>query len=111
MNEENDSTNLRLNHVEKDIEELKTNNKEMSKSMSTIKEQHIESRIYMKLIQESQANMSQDSKDIMKAIQQMKDEPRSVWKQMSLTWKIGAGLAIISYIIGTVGGYMKMFIK
>ena len=111
MNEENDGTSLRFKRIEDDIVELKSNNKEMGKDMTAIKESHIETRIYMRQIQESQASQSKDSKDIMQAIQNMKDEPRSVWKQMSLTWKIGAGLAIISYIIGTIGGYVKMFVK
>jgi len=58
-----------------------------------------------KLSEEAKANQVATTK----TLQEIKDEPRNNWKQMSMAWKIGIGMAVISYIGGTIFGLIKAF--
>jgi len=122
-----------VDHMKVDITDIKSTVKEQGVAMLSMRDAHIENKFYMKQIQENQATQSRDAKDYqvtqaketkeyqvatakeakknqestMSAIQAMKDEKGNAWKQMSMAWKIGIGMIIISYVGGTIFGILK----
>ena len=74
-----------------------------------MRDSHTETRIYIRQIQDSQASMAKETKDnqaiMMKGIQDIKDEPHNLWKQMNIQVKVGIILLVASYIFGTLGSY------
>ena len=126
---------LEFDHLKEAIKDIKDSAKEQTKDVNekilSMRDSHTETKIYIKQIQESQNKMADESKGdridvkknqeavlkqvnenqttVLSAIQAMKDEKGDIWKKLSLAWKIGIGLAIISQVIGTVSGYIKMF--
>jgi regulator of replication initiation timing len=113
MNEESMATEI--NNIKTDLKEfkaeIKENVKEQNKSILDMRDTKIRTEMVLEQIKKTQEDANKNQALMLDKLQELRDEPRSMWQQMSLTWKIGTGLAIISYIIGTVGGYVKMFIK
>jgi len=98
MNEENEGINVRLTHLEKEVEEIKLNNKEISKDMTAIRESHLETKFYMK-------SMTESVHEIMDAIKTIREEPIKNLKYYKV---LGYGFAI-TYIMGTIFGVIKAF--
>ena len=113
MNE--DSIITEINNIKTDLKEFKTevkeNIKEQNKVILDMRDTKIRTEMVLEQIKKTQEDANKTQSLMLDKLAELRDAPRSMWQQMSLTWKIGTGLAIISYIIGTVGGYMKMFIK
>lgn len=99
----------RIDHCEKDICDLKNNDKDIYKEIAVIKESHIETKIYLRLIQESQADMAKNTKDnqetTLKNIQELKEKPIKDYDKI----KIGIWIFAITYVMGNVFGVMKIF--
>ena len=112
---EESSLEVRIKRAEDDIVELKTINKDLSKDFTTIKESHIETKIYMTQIRDSQAQMAKDSKEnqlnMLSGLQEVKDAPRNSFKQLSMAVKVTAISVLVTYIIGSIAGFIKMFAK
>jgi len=121
-----DEGNIRteIEHIKSDIIDIKNNAKDLNKDVLEMRDSKIRTEIYLKQIQDSQNIMTKENKDRVdklseeakanqvattKTLQEIKDEPRNNWKQMSMAWKIGIGMAVISYIGGTIFGLIKAF--
>lgn len=109
------SVDTRLVHVEKDVMTLQINEKEIIKELSSIREGQIETKIYVRLINESQALMSKTTKEnqdkMLDIVQNIKDAPKNSWRDMSIGVKIGVYTFIITYACGFIGTIIVAVIK
>lgn len=111
-----------IEHMKADIVDIKLTAKEQNKDMLLMRDSHTETRIYIRQIQDSQNIMARETKETiasvakdakenqtatLKAIQEIKDAPHNSWKQMSIAWKIGLGSLIMSYVAGTIFGFIR----
>lgn len=98
-------------HLKDDILELKGTNKELIKDISIMRESHMETKLYLKQIQESQSTMLKENKEnqvnMISGIQELRDKPIKHYDQI----KIGVWIFAITYVLGTVFGLMKVFAK
>lgn len=112
-----------IEHMKGDITEIKSGYKdliketslkysELSKDVSSMKESHMETKIYVRQIQESQSTMAKDAKNnqekMLDGLQDLKDKPAKSWDAMSIAWKIGLGMIIITYVMGCLATVAKM---
>lgn len=99
----------RMGHAEADIIDLKCSDKDIYREMAIVKESHIETKIYLKQIQETQAKMERDSKAsteyMIQGLQDIKDRPIKDYDKI----KIGIWLFVITYVMGNIFGLMKIF--
>ena len=106
---ENRGLETRMDHAEKDICDLKSNDKDLFKEVTLIKESHIETKIYLKLIQESQAKQekstSANQEATLQSIEDLKNKPIRNYDQI----KIAVWIFIATYILGNVFGLVKIF--
>lgn len=106
---EDKSLQIRMDHVEKDIADLKNNDKDIFKEMSLIKESHVEIMFYSKQIQESQSktekNSERNQEQVLKHIQDLKDKPIKNYEQI----KIAIWIFAATYILGSIFGMIKIF--
>ena len=108
-------------HLKEDIVEIKSNTKaeltevkntvkEMSKDILSMRDSNIETKIFLRLIQETQTSMAKETKenqsDMMKGIQEIREEPIKNFKYYKA---VGIAFALTS-IIGTVFGAIKMLL-
>jgi hypothetical protein len=68
----------KIKYIEKDIKELKDNNREHSKDMANLKESHLETKIYVKQIFESLTNLTATMKGLT-------EKPSKRWDQVITT--------------------------
>jgi len=116
------SLKTEVDHIKGDIVDIKINAKEQGIAMLSMRDSNTETRIYINQIRESQNTMAKETRETiaivakdakenqkatMEAIQTLKDAPHNSWKQMSMAWKIGAGMLIISYIVGSSFSLIK----
>lgn len=103
------SLTTRMDHVEKDICDLKNNDKDLFKEVTLIKESHIETKIYLKLIQESQSKQEKSTANnqemTLKSIEDLKNKPIKNYEQI----KIAVWIFAVTYVMGSVFGVMKIF--
>lgn len=96
-----------IDYIKKDIVDIKANAKEQAVAMATMRDSHIETKIYIKNIQESQAQMSKDTKEnqvnMLKGIQEIKEKPAKDAEKIK--WML------ISFFIINIIGIIKVFIK
>jgi len=106
---ENKGLETRVDHLEKDVCDLKSNDKDLFKDVALIKESHIETKIYLKLIQESQAKQEKSSatnqEQTLQSIEDLKNKPIKNYEQI----KIAVWIFIATYIAGNIFGMMKIF--
>lgn len=106
-------------HMKEDILEIKSNTKaeltevkstvkEMSKDIMSMRDSNIETKIFLRLIQESQTNMAKETKEnqqtMMLGLQDIKDEPIKNFKYYKA---VGLAFALTS-ILGTIFGAIKV---
>jgi len=100
---------VRVDHMEKDIADLKNNDKDIFREMGIIKESYIEMKFYSKQTQEGQANMEKKSEInqelVLKSLQELRDKPVKNYDQI----KMAVWIFIATYIIGNIFGLMKIF--
>jgi len=96
-----------IDYIKKDIVDIKTNAKEQAVAMATMRDSHVETKIYIKAIQDSQAQMAKDTKEnqasMLKGIQEIKDKPAKDADR--LKW------LVIGFFIVNIVGILKIFIK
>ena len=106
---ENKGLETRMDHAEKDICDLKSNDKDLFKEVTLIKESHIETKIYLKLIQESQAKQEKSSANnqelTLKSIEDLKNKPIKDYDRI----KIAVYIFAATYIAGNIFGMIKIF--
>jgi len=104
-----------------DIKETaKEHAKEQNKDMLSMRDSHTETRIYIRQIQDSQTLMAKETKEsqlalaketkenqiaVMQAITEIKEEPAKNAK----LYKVAGITFLITYILGSVLGLVKMF--
>ncbi|HZK71071.1 MAG TPA: hypothetical protein VFD03_06060 [Clostridia bacterium] len=103
MNDE--SNTVRILHLEEDVKELKLDNKEMTKSMETIKENHVETKFYIKRIEENQITISNGFVNLQKSMETIAAKPAADYEKA----KWIALTALIAFIISNVVGFIKVF--
>ena len=96
------------NNTKAEMTEVKNSVKEMSKDILSMRDSNIETKIFLRLIQESQTNMAKDAKEsqasMIKGIQEIKDEPIKNFKYYKM---VGIAFAITS-VLGTIFGVIKI---
>ena len=96
-----------IDHIKADIIDIKLNAKEQSKDMLLMRDSHIETKFYIKQIQDSQEKMAKETKEnqasMLKGIQEIKDEPIKNFKYYKM---VGWAFAI-TYVLGTIFGIIK----
>ena len=96
-----------IEYIKKDIIDIKGNAKEQAAAMATMRDSHIETKIYIRNIQDSQAQMSKDTKEnqanMIKGIQEIKEKPAKDAERIK--WML------ISFFIINIIGILKIFIK
>lgn len=106
---DNDHVNAEIQNIKSEIVDIKGNYKELSKEMTAMKESHIETKIYIKQIQESQAKMEKASTDnqerMLQGIQEIKDKPIKDYDRI----KLAAYTFAVTYVLGTIFGLIKAF--
>jgi len=104
-----------LEHIKNDVSDLKCTVKEQGVAVLNLRDSHMETKFYIKSIQESQSKMATDTKkyqeDTMAALQLLKDARGTMWEKLSMAWKVAivtvTASLLVSYIWGTVFGIMK----
>ena len=107
-----------IDHMKSDILDIKATAKEQSKDMLSMRDSHTETKIYIKLIQDSQTAMSKETKSSLtsmakeakdnqastiKMLQDMKDEPKEEQKKKNFAiWVFS-----VTYVLGTIFGLVK----
>lgn len=106
---ENDHVNAEIQNIKSEIVDIKGNYKELNKEMTAMKESHIETKIYIKQIQESQSKMEKASTDnqerMLQGIQEIKDKPIRDYDKI----KIAVWIFAVTYVMGNIFGLMKIF--
>jgi len=101
------SMKAEIDYMKKDITDIKLNAKEQATAMATMRDSHIETKIYIKNIQDSQAQMSKDTKenqaDMLRGIREIKEKPAKDAEKVK--WML------ISFFIINIIGIIKVFIK
>lgn len=109
MENSNRGLETRMDHVEKDICDLKNNDKDIYKEIAIVKESHIETKIYLRLIQESQAKQEKSTANnqeaTLKSIEELKNKPIRDYDKI----KIAVYIFAATYIAGNVFGMIKIF--
>jgi len=102
-----------IEHIKSDIIEIKQtmkeDNKETTKEMMGMRDSKIRTEIALENITKSQDALVKTQETMLNGIQDLKDAPHNSWKQMSMAWKISVGMAVISYVGGTLFGLIKAF--
>jgi len=104
-----------VEHIKNDVLDLKCTVKEQGVAVLNLRDSHLETKFYIKSIQESQSKMATDTKkyqeDTMAALQLLKDARGTMWEKLSMAWKVTivtvSTSLLVSYIWGTVFGIMK----
>jgi len=98
-----------IDRMRSDILDGKEAAKEQQAQVLGIRDGHLETKIYIKLIQDSQTLMAQESKDnqkeTMDTLKEMKDKPINDRRQV----KIGLWIFGVSYIAQSALGLIKAF--
>jgi len=106
---ENKGLEIRVDHLEKHVCDLENNDKDLFKDVALIKESHIETKIYLKLIQESQAKQEKSSANnqelTLKSIEDLKNKPIKDYDRI----KIAVYIFAATYIAGNIFGMIKIF--
>lgn len=102
-----ESNNVRILHLEEDVKELKLDNKEMTKAMETIKENHVETKFYIKRIEENQTAMSNGFVNLQKSMENIAAKPAKDYEKA----KWIALTALVGFIISNIIGFIKVFSK
>jgi len=100
-----ESNAVRILHLEEDVKELKADNKEMAKAMEVIKENHVETKYYIKRIEESQATMSRGFGTLQTALEVIVAKPTKDYEKAKwIAWT-----ALIGFVISNIIGFVKVF--
>jgi len=95
-----------IEHIKNDVSDLKCTVKEQGITVLNLRDSHMETKFYIKTIQESQSTMAKDTKkyqeDTMAALQLLKDARGTMWEKLSIAWKI----AIIGTVVSLLGSYI-----
>ena len=100
-----ESNAVRILHLEEDVKELKSDNKEMVKSMEVIKENYIETKYYIKRIEESQATMANGFLGLQKSLEAIATKPTKDYEKA----KWIALTALIAFVVSNIVGFIKVF--
>jgi predicted RNase H-like nuclease (RuvC/YqgF family) len=96
-------------HIRADIVDLKADVKDLGKELNKMNESHIETKIFIRQIQESQSDMAKSTKEnqdqMMKGIQDIRDEPIKNFKYYKM---VGWAFAV-TYFLGCLFSYIHMF--
>jgi len=111
---------LEFDHIKSDMSDIRATAKEQSKDMLSMRDSHIETKIFIRQIQESQSNMAQETKDnqkemkenqirMMESLQELKDKPvresaASYKYYKVLLWGFG-----LTYVLGSLLSLVKTF--
>ena len=82
----------RLNYIECDIKDLQSDAKEYTKDMSMLKESHTETKIYVKQIFDSLAQMTKTLNDVT-------TKPGKMWEELIKTVMTVAVTAAVTWFI------------
>ena len=100
-----ESNAVRILHLEEDVKELKSDNKEMMKAMEIIKGNHIETKFYIKRIEEGQTTMSNGFSGLQKSLETIATKPTKDYEKA----KWIALTALIAFVVSNVVGFVKVF--
>ena len=100
-----DYNDIKIEHLEKDVEELKICNKDIIRDVANMKESHIETKIYIRQIQESQNKLSANFDAIDTKLDVIKNQPQQEYTKV----KWAAISFFVLYILSNVLGFVKVF--
>lgn len=100
-----DYSDVKIQHIERDIEDLKRCDKDIIRDMTAMKESHIETKIYIRQIQESQNKLSANFEAIDTKLDMIKNQPQQEYSKV----KWAAVTFIVLYILSNILGFVKVF--
>jgi len=113
MNE--DSIITEINNIKTDLKEFKAetkeNAKEQNKAILDMRDTKIRTEMVLEQIKKTQEDTNKNQSLMLDKLQEMKDAPHNTFRQLSTAAKITTISVLITYIIGSLGAFIKMFIK
>ena len=95
-------TRVEIDNIKDDIVDLKNSDRERAASLTQLRDNHIETKIYMQQIKEDQKKTNNGQTKIISSLEDIKDKRAK--NQDKLTWAII--LFIVSWVLGNVLSYL-----